>query len=219
MEQVALDFGQGLYTASDAAAILGLKENKVSYWFRKYVKDVFETQTNYRYYYNFKNLTAVNFHTLIEIYVFNFLKEKNIKTAKIVQAHQELSKLLKTPYPFSHAEILLASGIDILYQLGEILAVSGTGFQQAISEYVMPYSKKIEFRENLADKYYPLGKDHSVVINPKNQFGSPIIEGTNIKVSTLTNLYRGGEKIEFISQLYDLTEKQVKDAITFDKAA
>jgi len=160
MKQVLLDFGQGFYTATDASLILALKYSKVSYWFRRYIKNIFETQIDYRYYYDYEDIVAVNFYTLIEIYVFNFLKEQNIKTNKIVQAHKELSGLLKTPYPFCHSDILFASGEDILYQLGSILAVSGTGFQQAISEYVMPYAKKIEFNNKLADKYYPLGKDH-----------------------------------------------------------
>lgn len=219
MEQAKFNFGQGLYTAADTAIILNLKYSQVSYWFRKYVKNVFESQSNYRYYYETDNIVAVNFYTLIEIYVFNYLRNLSIKTKKIVQAHSELSSHLNTPYPFCHSDILLASGKDIIYKLGDILAVSDSGFQQAISEYVMPYAQKIEFKDELANKFYPLGKSHSVVINPANQFGFPVIEGTNIKVSTISNLFRGGEKIEFISSLYNLTQQQVRDAINFDKAA
>jgi len=219
MEQLIPRFGQGFYTATDIASILDLSYPKVSYWFRKHVKGAFEVTSDYRYYYNSENVTAVSFYTLIEIYVFNFFRENKISTQKIIQAHKELSKYLKNPFPFCRSDILLLSGRDIVFRLVDIFAISGTGFQQAIKEYILPYSKKIEFVDGFADKYYPLGKERSVVVNPKNQFGSPIIDGTNIKVSSISSLYRGGENIDFISRLYDISTQQVKDAIDFDKAA
>ena len=219
MKQVIPKFGEGFYTASDASNILDIPYNKVSYWFRKYVKREFEVYTNYRYYYDNEKVTAVNFHALIEIYVFDFFKRNKISTKNILTAHKELSKLLDTPYPFCHTDFLLLSGKDILYRIEEAILDTKPGFQQAILEYVMPYSKKIEFLGCMAQKYYPLGKDRSVVVNPSNQFGSPIIDGTNIKVSSLASLYRGGEKVEFISKLYNLTNQQVIDALTFAKAA
>lgn len=213
------NFGQGFYTATDISNILNLNYSKVSYWFRKYVKGEFESSLNYRYYYDVEEITAVNFYTLIEIYVFDFFRQNKISTNRIVLAHKVLSELLNTPYPFCHSDMLLISGKDILIQLGNLLAVSEPGFQQTIKDYVLPYAHKIEFLNKIADKYYPLGKQHSIVVNPKNQFGSPIIDGTNIKVSTLTSLYRGGEEIGFISNLYNLSEQQVRDALIFDKAA
>jgi uncharacterized protein (DUF433 family) len=219
IERIVPQFGQGFYTAADAANILDIPYNKVGYWFRKYVKGEFEVHSNYRYYYESEKVTAVNFHTLIEVYVFDFFRQNKISTNKIVVAHQELSKLLNTPYPFCHTDFLLSSGKDILYKIQNTFVEATPGFQQAIFEYVGPYSKKIEFINSMASKYFPLGKDHSIVVNPNNQFGCPIITGTNIRVNTLVSLYRGGEEIEFIADLFDLKPNQVLDAITFAKAA
>ena len=64
-----------------------------------------------------------------------------------------------------------------------------------------------------------MGKDHSIVVDPEHQFGSPIIEGTNIKVSTLASLGRGGETVDFISKMFNLTTSQVDEALRFAKAA
>lgn len=219
MERIIPQFGQGFYTATDASVILDIPYSKVGYWFRKYVKGEFEAHSNFRYYYDSEKVTAVNFHTLIEIYVFDFFRQNKIPTKNIILAHQELSKQLKTHYPFCRTEFLLSSGKDILYQAGNAIFEAKPGFQQAISEYVIPYSKKIEFKDCIAAKYYPLGKDRSIVVNPNNQFGSPIIEGTNIKVTTLLSLFKGGENIKFISEMFELNERQVSDAIIFSKAA
>jgi uncharacterized protein (DUF433 family) len=219
MEQIVPKFGQGFYTATDASNILDIPYNKVGYWFRKYVKGEFEAHTNYRYYYESEDVTAVNFYTLIEIYVFDFFRQNKISTSKIIIAHQELAHMLHTPYPFSHFDFLVLCGKEILYTLNANIFELTPGFQLTIGEYIKPYAKKIEFLNNLANKYYPLGRDRSVVVNPNNQFGSPIIDGTNIKVSTITNLYNGGEQISFIAKMFSLTEKQIIDALNFSKAA
>lgn len=219
MKQVIPAFGMGFYTAPDIARILDLKPPNVRYWFRTFVKNEFEKTTRFRYYYDYDNITTVSFSTLIEIYVFDFLRHQKISTKKIVIAHKELADYFNSPFPFCHYDILMLSGKDIIYNLESFLTISGTGFQHAIKEYLLPYSQKIEFQNNYANKYYPLGKDHSIVINPYNQFGNPIIDGTNIQTYTLSSLYRGGEKIEVISRLYNLTLQQVRDALEFDKAA
>ena len=117
MERIVPQFGQGFYTATDTANILDIDYNKVGYWFRKYVKGEFERHSNYRYYYENDKVTAVNFHTLIEIYVFDFFRQNKIPTKSIILAHQELSKYLNSPYPFCHTDFLLLSGKDILYRI------------------------------------------------------------------------------------------------------
>jgi uncharacterized protein (DUF433 family)/DNA-binding transcriptional MerR regulator len=219
MEKLRPNFGKGIYTATDASNILNISYPKISYWFRRHVKDNFERESGFRYYYDYEDITAVSFHTLIELYVFNFFRENGVSTKKILRAHSELAGIFDNRFPFSLEDVLLLSGKDIIIKIEDIIAVSGTGFQQAIKEYILPYSRKIEFANNMAEKYYPLGKDHSIEVNPKNQFGSPIISGTNIRVNTITGLIKGGEDPSRIALLYDISEEQVQDAIVFAKAA
>lgn len=219
MEQVKPKFGEGFYTATDAANILNLPYSKISYWFRAMVRGRFEAHTDFRYYFRFEDVTAVNFYTLIELYVFNFFRQNKVSVNKILTAHFTLSEFLETPYPFSHYDILLSSGGNILFDHSGGLFEATPGFQQAIKEYVLPYGKKIHFENKMARKYYPFGKDHSVVIDPRHQFGSPFLEGTNIKVSTIASLKRGGESIELLAEIFKITTDQVIDALTFAKAA
>jgi uncharacterized protein (DUF433 family) len=67
----------------------------------------------------------------------------------------------------------------------------------------------------MAERFFPLGKDHEVVVDPKKQFGKPILKGTRISTDTIYYLHLGGESIEAIGMLYNLSEKTVKDAILF----
>lgn len=219
MLQETVKLGEGIYTASDAANILKLPYRKINYWFNKYLKMRFEQSANFRYFFTVDNSVAVNFYTLIEIYVFYQLKENKISSHKIVDAHNAIAGILNTKYPFAKSEMLVSGG-GILFKYGEDIISADKKLQYNIKKVIIPFSHKIEFdNNNFAHKYYPLGKKNAVVVNPKNQFGQPIIEGTNIAAQTIIELHESGESIKMISKLYDISQKQVKDAIQFNQAA
>ena len=85
-------------------------------------------------------------------------------------------------------------------------------------EFVRNFANKIEFNSNnVAEKFWPAGKGSDVIVNPRNQFGQPVLNGTNINAEVIFSMYESGEPIESIGILYDLTRKQVNDAISFYK--
>ena len=92
--------------------------------------------------------------------------------------------------------------------------------RQFYFKFIENFLEKIEFDENnIAVRFYPLANSKNIVVDPKHQFGQPVIQGTNIKTQTLFSLYKGGESLEDISVLYNLTIDKVSDAITFQQAA
>jgi uncharacterized protein (DUF433 family) len=75
---------------------------------------------------------------------------------------------------------------------------------------------KIEFGANgLAQKYFPLNDSKNIVVDPRHQFGSPTITGTNIKALIINDFYKSGESVENICNLYNITKIQVLDAIQY----
>ncbi len=56
-----------------------------------------------------------------------------------------------------------------------------------------------------------------IVRNPKIMVGKPIIEGTRITVELILNLIGHGQTIAEVMEDYDLTEDQVKAAISYAK--
>ncbi len=207
-------FGMGIYTISDSAEILGISRSQIRYWFSRYVSGNFRKLNSDGYFYDSGQVIAVNFCTLIETFVFYHLKKKGVKTNRIIEAHDILSKYHGTPYPFALKEFL-CSGSDLFHKAGSDFISLDKRRQLALSDIILHFSENIDFYQNFAFKYYPRGRDNSVVVNPRNQFGSPIIDGTNIKVSTIVSLHHGGEKSEFIAKLYEIKERQVEDAIKF----
>jgi uncharacterized protein (DUF433 family) len=211
--------GGGIYTAADASRIFKIPYTKTKYWFSYYAKNKLSGQIGFQYHFEIKNIIAVNFLTLIEMYVFYTLKDKGVKTSTIIKAHSNMAKFLSTPYPFAQQE-LYTDGKHLLFGIGNILIQTDKSLQIVIWGILENFLEKIYYSDiRLAKKFYPLGKNNSVVINPENQFGQPIIDGTNILTQTLYFLYKGGEPIESIEKLYNLTHQNIIDAIEFSKAA
>jgi uncharacterized protein (DUF433 family) len=218
MKTETAQIGQGIYTAADAARILGIPYSKANYWFKYYAKNKFES-LGHRYYFEVKDIIAVNFLTLIEMGVFYNMKDKKVSTNKIIEAHETIGKQFKTPYPFAYQNFF-TDGKNLFFGEEDALTTANKKLQTTFSEFIHSYIEKIEFGEGkLAHKFYPLGKKRTIVVNPENQFGQPIIDGTNILAATLYDLHLGGDKEEFIAELYDIPIKSVRDAIEFSKAA
>jgi len=211
-------FGQGIYTAADAARILKVPYSKANYWFRYYAKHKFAT-SDFKYHFHVRDIVAVNFLTLIEMYVFYTLKEKGVKTNDIMEAHSVMADFLKTPYPFAKEDIYL-NNKALLFSHKDLLISADKKLQTVIVQILKPFLSKIQFNDDrMANRFYPMGKKKTIVVNPENQFGQPVIEGTNILAQTVFLLSEAGESKKSIAKLYDLNIKQVSDAIEFSNAA
>lgn len=212
--------GEGFYTPLDAAKILQLDQKQARYWFRNYARRKLESGRGHRYYFDTGDTYAVNFYTLIEMFVFYSLKNYGVSAQKILTAHNVISNVLDTPYPFALQDMFVGGGeVFFNYTKGEIIRADKS-MQIMMDEIIMPFCQKIEYgKDKLAEKYFPLGPQTKVVVDPKHQFGYPTIKGTNIIVDVIADMREGGESIESISKLYGISRSAVKDAVEYATAA
>lgn len=217
--QYNAQLGEGVYSVSDAAEILRLPTYKVRRWLKEYWNKRL-MGGNIAYSWGEGRDVAFNFATLIEFYVFFQLKEAGVRTKKILIAHEKLAHRFKTPVPFASLQLLTDGGRILFYADGGDIVDVEPNFQYNFKEIIQPFCRKIEFDcDKIATRFYPLGKDTQIVVDPHHQFGQPTIENTNILPHTIWTYYKGGETPEFIASIFDLTHKQIADAIKFCKKA
>ncbi len=91
---------------------------------------------------------------------------------------------------------LMSDGKRIFCEYDTSLMELENAQQFSFTRLVAPYCKKINFQEktNLAERFWPLGKEHDIIVDPHHQFGQPVILGTNITVYTIINMIKAGEK-------------------------
>jgi uncharacterized protein (DUF433 family) len=201
--------GEGIYLPIDVSTILRLPYHKVKHLMNNYLQG---------HAFGDKRNRAVNFYSLIEFYTYYNLKEKGFTHRKIKDFHDMLQKSLNTPYPFASVRVLSPKEVtkksNPWYEYGG-LYIKGDGKQQpSIPSFVKPFLKQLEFGKNdIVNRFFPLYHTKNIVVDPLHQFGQPVVNGTNIQTKTIFNLHDAGESINNICILYDISEKQVHDAI------
>ncbi|WP_426292244.1 DUF433 domain-containing protein [Dyadobacter endophyticus] len=219
-KQELIGIGTGIYTLADIATILGLPPAKVSRWMNEYWNLHFGKTAQSIFTNGAGRDRVTNFLTLIEFFTFYQLREEGVSAQKIVKAHNILEKTFQTRYPFAKSPIF-TDGKAVLFsgEVGEIIRADET-LQITIKEIFSPFCKKVDFNKNdLAERFFPMGRNHNVIIDPKRQFGQPVVGETNVLTETIFNLFKGGESVSMISRLYDLTLSQVNDAVDYHRSA
>jgi uncharacterized protein (DUF433 family) len=215
--------GKGIYTIPDMAFILGLPYPKVLRWINSFWNDKFGSKYGYTYSWNVDLTKAVNFYTLIELYTFYQLSCAGVNTREILKAHEILSSQFNTPYPFATKPVLESIKTDGRKVLFE--QVDGGIYTVDISKqfqigFIKEFYKNLDFNSgSLVIRFWPIGKDKSIVCDPTHQFGQPIIEGTNIQSESIYRMFLAKEPINFIASLYDIPAQKVKNAVEFHKSA
>jgi uncharacterized protein (DUF433 family) len=220
--QSAPILGKGIYTIPDIALILRLPYHKVHRWINRFWNEQLGRRYDSIYTWQIDLTKAVNFHTLVELFTFYRLSEAGVKSDKILDAHEILSHQYKTSFPFATHKVLTGlrtDGKKILFEQKDGGIYSVDSSLQFKLSFIRDFLLNLDFdKDCLASRFWPIGKEKQVVCDPHHQFGQPVIAGTNILSETLYRMYKADEPDKFIAALYDLTVKQVRNAIEFHKS-
>jgi uncharacterized protein (DUF433 family) len=160
------------------------------------------------------------FLTLIEIFTAYHLRTQGFSMHQLRLFRNELAHRFDTEFPFA-LRGLLTSGRKLLKEMGnEALLEVASGGQTAFEQVLGPFCEKIEFDSdsNLAVRFFPKGRQSSIVVDPKHAFGQPVIAGTNLTTAALASRLRGGESDSDLANDFDITEQQVREVRDFELA-
>ena len=96
INQITPKVGEGIFLAKDVAEIVRLPYQKVKYCMNGFWQN---------YTFGEEKNKAINFHSLLEFYIFYQLRVHGISSQKIKKVHSLISKELNTLYPFAHHKI------------------------------------------------------------------------------------------------------------------
>ena len=96
-----------------------------------------------------------------------------------------------------------------------------SGGQWVIALIIKQVAHQIEFDAitGVSTRWFPLGKDKSVVVDPSVAFGAPTIAGRGVQTANVFDLYEGeGRNIGRVSAWLDLSREAVQNAVEFEQA-
>jgi uncharacterized protein (DUF433 family) len=160
---------------------------------------------------------AVSFVDLMEVAAVSKLRQKRFSFKRIRQINAYCRLYLKEPRPLvtqkfkvAGRDIFLDDDFDVLVDVGREAGML------AWREVLEPFLEDVEYENELARRWWPLGKERMVVVDPDYGFGLPVIEGTGVRTEIIAERHRAGDSIDEIAYDFDVTPEQIKDALWWE---
>lgn len=210
-----------MYSFSEAAHLADVSPGTVRNWLKGYVtKDreagpLFSPLDNQG--------SGVSFLQLIEIMVAGRLrKAERASYQKVYEAYRNARDRYHFEYPFAHME-LRAIGGHIVHQIrgdhpSASLQALDDPYQWTLPGMVQinEVISQLDYKDQLVSKWWPVGKDVPIVVDPLYSAGTPTVAGRGVTVSTIYKRFTKGKlPVDFLMEDYDLRREQVEQAIRF----
>ena len=212
--------GIGLYSIPDVARILHLDPAFVRRWLNEYWGNRFKIGKKNFSTWGKGRERSIHFYILIEFYVFYQLRKQGLSAQSIAKSHEIIAGELNTQFPFATSSIL-TDGRKILYKIDDDTIINADKTRQLnFVAIIKEFCQQMDFgKDQLAIRYWPLGKEKNIIVDPHHQLGQPTIKNTNILAETLYRMHIAGEKINFVASLYKVSESDVNASVEFFKKA
>ncbi len=168
--------------------------------------------------------TILDFEQLLTLLLVKAFKDKGLGLPTIKRAASRAQAVYGTPNPFV-TKRFRSDGFHVFIDLDAVgrerELVNVLSSQQEFREIVEPsLFKDVVFVGDGASEWWPLGRDHSVVLVPNRQFGAPHIAGRGIRTDIVAQAVaaEGGDEdsLVAVAAYYDLTRSEVGDAVAFE---
>jgi uncharacterized protein (DUF433 family) len=204
----------GVYTLTEAALYGTLSSQKLSRWLFGTMqnKPVITSQ--------FVDEHLVSFYDLIQAMAINKARQAKVSLTKIRQAIKFAQDTygVDLPLAYNHELWLFYGDLDIKFPNREPVQISGSQRGQSLmNQIVEPFKSNLTFDVNgLVVLYEPYKKyGRSIVLDPKKQFGQPVVSNTGYRADVLDNAYMAECSYQIAASEYGVDVKDVKIAVEY----
>ena len=224
-EQIESVLDTPAYPAAEAARFIGLKPNRVRRWLKGYAYAYHDRQVYMSPVVSGSQAGETRYASFLDLIDLLFVKQfldHGISLQKIRKALDEASHILSTRH-FAR-QSFFTDGKDLYLKVkdqGDAILELLSGGQWVISEIITDLAHQIEFGEHLglAKRWYPLGTDRSIVLDPTVAYGRPSIDGKGVMTANIYDFYLAeGRQVRPTCRWLDLTQQQVHDAVQFEES-
>jgi len=220
--------GKGIYSLPVAAKLLEMPYNKVYRWAKGYKYSLNNNFINIpsliKSEYEPKNdFFVISFLDLIELlFIKNFLK-LGVSLHTIRKACISASELLNSTHPFAMKKFY-TDGKTILAKIAEKdkdpFLLDLLKKQYKLDKIINHYLKNcIDFNEfDHAERWWPIGKEKGIVLDPNRNLGQPILNKYNIRTDVICDLYMNNHNKNEISEWYNIDFTSIENAIRYEKS-
>jgi uncharacterized protein (DUF433 family) len=210
------------YPAAEAGRLVGLTASRVRRWLGGY---------GYSYGDAVRHQPPVlrrgetgsyaSFLDLVDLLFVKRFLDHGISLQKVRRALDEAHEILGTNHFARQSFFTDASNIYLeVREKGEAILELLSDGQWVIAPVIRQLATEIDFAspEGLARRWFPLGRNRPVVLDPFVSFGAPTVVGHGVKTANVHDLFVAeNEKLAAVRAWWDLAEGEVEAAVEFER--
>ena len=159
---------------------------------------------------------------MLEVRFVQFFRKEGVSWNVIKRAAECAAEIIHDSHPFS-TKAFKTDGrrifADIIQATGEKSLIDLAARQYEFPSVVEPFLfQGVEFADiGIAPiRWWPLGKNRRVAIDPKRSFGQPICLPEAVPTSVLAKAYKAEGSVDAVAKWFMVHPKSVDDAVAFE---
>lgn len=167
----------------------------------------------------------LSFNNLIEAHVLRALRtEHGVPIKSVREALQFAEMEFGVKRLLLSKELRASAGELFLDRYGQLVQISRSG-QLAMKYLLEAYLKRVEWDNNAFPiRLYPFVRGDEevskpIVIDPAISFGRPVITRKFISTSPIADRIDAGETVEELAEDYSVSEREIQEAVVYERAA
>jgi uncharacterized protein (DUF433 family) len=216
----------GIYTVSEAAALLGVTKRRIRGWVAGYegTKRSPLIDNELGSFGRVNGRIAFSFANLMEMKFITFFEDAGLKPSYVRSIFVEMRRLLHTMQPFATKSVFRTDGMKIMEDgasaSGKILYDLKTHNYEMRTVVIGTLMEDVIYdAAGNARSWYPRQYiAPNVIIHPRFAFGRPVLRDSAIPTRTIADAVKAERKfaIRSVATWYDVPEKQVREAVRFE---
>ena len=161
---------------------------------------------------------GVSFFDLIEVAAIGRLKEIGWSLPAIRAAVESCQAMFHLERPLV-TERFKSDGRDFFVQRDAALIEVGIGRrrgERAWTEVLGPFLKTVAYEGGFVRRWWPIGEDRRVIVDPEYGFGLPVVAGSGVRTEIIYEQVQGFVSQHRIADDFNITLEDVEHAIQFE---
>jgi len=227
MARVQSRLGLGIYSVPEAARLSGVSAQRIRRWVRGYrysVRDESRSSAPVLVadYGTPGRSLSLSFLDMLEVRFIDAFRKAGVGWTAIRVASNRAREILERNHPFA-TKRFRTDGRTILLEIahekdeGELLDLVRDQF--AFRKVLWPYLYKgIDFGpEDSAERWWPMDRRRSVVVDPARSFGQPIVDREGVPTAVLAEAFSAESSLERVASWFEVSIRSVRDAVDFEE--
>jgi uncharacterized protein (DUF433 family) len=149
----------------------------------------------------------LTFPELIDLLLIRRLREAGVPLGMIRAVAAQAARKFQTSHPFATRPFY-----------ADRLPPPAGNDEAAWEPVIATFAAELDFADDRVSRYWPLGKERRVVLDPARAFGQPIDPASGVPTRVLAGSHAAGETTEAVAEWYRVELEAVRDALQFEQS-